>query len=125
MKTTRREFLTTASTVALGTGIALAAVACSDSDTTTGDTTSGGGSGTMGGCTDSMISANHGHTLTVPQGDVDAAAEKTYSIAGDSPHDHEITLTAADFMALAGGGAVTVTSTSDGTHTHDVTVTCG
>ena len=50
--------------------------------------------------------------------------ERTYSIQGSSGHAHEITLTAADFEALAVDGEVTVTSTSDGSHTHDVTVTC-
>ncbi len=123
MKTTRRHFLTTASTSILGAGLLVNAVACSDDGETNTGSGSGGG-GTPSGCSDEAITANHGHSLAVPQADVDAAAEKTYSIQGDSPHDHEITLTAADFTLLAGGGSVTIVSTSDGTHTHDVTVSC-
>lgn len=124
MKTTRRQFLTTASTAALGAGVLIGAVACSSEDDTTNGTNGTGGNGTAGGCSDEMITGNHGHSLSIPQADVDAGAEKTYSIAGDSPHDHEVTVTAADFMALASGGAVTITATSDGTHDHDVTISC-
>lgn len=89
----------------------------------------GGGEGGAGGappgeaCTET-ISANHGHVLEVSQADIDAAQEKTYDIQGGSPHSHLITLTAADFATLAGGGQVVVTSTTGGAHTHDVTVVC-
>jgi hypothetical protein len=123
MKTTRRQFLTTASTAAIGAGILIGTAACSDSEETTNGTGSGGG-GTAGGCSDSAIVDNHGHSLSIPQGDVDAGAEKTYSIQGTSPHDHEVTVTAADFMTLAGGSTVQITATSDGTHDHLVTVSC-
>ena len=121
MKTTRREFLTTASTAAVGAGILLGAAACSDSETSS-DPTGGGGSGAQGCSAD--IGTNHGHELVVPELDVTTGTDKTYSIQGSSPHDHEVTLTSADFTALAGGGSVTVTATSDGTHDHEVTVTC-
>ena len=70
-----------------------------------------------------MIVGNHGHDLTVPMADVTAAMDKTYSIQGASGHAHDITITAADFATLAGGSAVTVTSTEGSAHTHDVTVT--
>lgn len=124
MKTTRRQFLTTASTTAIGAGILIGAAACSSEDDTT--TNGSGGGGSAGGCgaEGADIAGNHGHSLSVPQADVDAATEKTYSIQGDSPHDHEVTVTAADFMALATGGAVTITATSDGTHDHAVTISC-
>lgn len=121
MKTTRREFLTTTTTAALGAGLVAGVVACSDSDTT------GAGGGAAGGCTTTNISDDHGHALTVSQADVDAAVDKTYSIAGASPHDHSVTITAAEFGTLAGGSPVTITSSDAGPgdpHTHMVTVSC-
>jgi hypothetical protein len=69
----------------------------------------------------------HGpHAVTVPPEDIAAAAEKTYSIKGASAHDHLITITAAQFTTLQGGGSVTVVSTEFDfdMHTHAVTITC-
>jgi hypothetical protein len=73
-----------------------------------------------------MIGSNHGHTLTVPPDHVTAGTERTYTFAGTAPHMHSVTVTAANFTALRGGGSVTVTSTSGGdpAHTHSVTITC-
>src|SRR6185503_14082882 len=91
----------------------------------------GGTSGTGGSdCTNPMetIGTNHPmpHMLTVPPADITAGTEKTYNIQGASMHPHSVTLTAANFATLAGGGSITVTSTSGGTpaHTHMVTVSC-
>jgi hypothetical protein len=74
------------------------------------------------------IGTNHPqpHTLMVPAADITAGTEKMYNIQGESAHPHTVTLTAAHFATLAGGGSVTVTSTSNGTpaHTHMVTVSC-
>jgi hypothetical protein len=64
------------------------------------------------------------HEMTVSSADVQAGVDKTYNIQGASMHPHTVTLTAADFTALAGGGTVTKTSSSDAMHTHEVTVTC-
>lgn len=75
-------------------------------------------------CTPPVISANHGHAVVVPAADVTAAVTKTYSIRGSSGHDHTITITKAQFVALAGGASITVRSTSGAGHTHDVKVTC-
>ena len=75
-------------------------------------------------CTEATITANHGHVLVVPLDDVEAAVDKSYNIRGDSPHDHVVTLTAADFNALAAGNDVTVASSEGAAHTHSVTVTC-
>ncbi len=83
---------------------------------------------TIANCLDngtvSSISANHGHTLSVSQADVEAGAERMYSIQGSSGHDHMVTLTAADFTALQGNNNITVNSTNDDGHTHSVTVRC-
>ncbi len=122
MKTTRRRFLTATSTAALSASVLATAAGCSDTDTTS----AGAGGGTAGGCGSegSAIAGNHGHVLTIPQTDVDSAADKTYGIMGSSGHDHDVALTAADFMALSGGGEVTIESTDGAGHTHMVTVSC-
>ena len=49
---------------------------------------------------------------------------QTYDITGTATHGHTVTLSAADFTTLMGGGSVTVNSTSDSAHTHAVTVRC-
>ncbi|MFO0737119.1 MAG: hypothetical protein U0270_14620 [Labilithrix sp.] len=75
-------------------------------------------------CGDAVIGNNHGHSLQVSPEDVAAGVEKTYSIKGASSHDHRVTLTAADFAALAIGTSITVSSTTAGAHAHPVTVHC-
>lgn len=70
------------------------------------------------------IGTNHGHTLVVSKEDVDAGAEKTYSIQGSSGHDHMVTLSIANFTSLKSKTAISVTSTNDADHTHSVAVSC-
>lgn len=119
MDTTRREFLTLLA--AIGGGIGLLGSACGDDDAPVGPGADGGG----GGCaaTQSLIAANHGHTLVVDRSHVTAGIERTYDITGSAEHGHTVTLTVAHFATLAGGGSVMVTSTLTG-HTHVVTVSC-
>ncbi|MCB9586727.1 MAG: hypothetical protein H6718_15105 [Polyangiaceae bacterium] len=88
-----------------------------------GGATGGSGGTGMTGC-GATISANHGHVLMVSQADVDAAADKTYDIMGGAGHTHSVTITAADFATLAGGGSITVTSTTGAAHMHTITVMC-
>lgn len=71
-----------------------------------------------------VISANHGHSLVVSAADVAAGKTRSYSIAGTSSHDHTVTISTAQFAALAMGKAVSVLSTNGAGHTHTVTVTC-
>ncbi|MCA9667003.1 MAG: hypothetical protein KC503_15495 [Myxococcales bacterium] len=112
-KLSRKDFLLSIAAVS-GVGALLAACGGDDNNQNP----------SQGGCSASAITANHGHTMTVTKADVAAAANKTYDIKGSSGHAHSVTLTAADFAQLAGGAAVTVTSTNDAGHTHDVTVMC-
>ena len=74
--------------------------------------------------TNSVIAANHGHTLTVSADDVNAGVEKTYDIQGGSAHAHQVTVTVADFAELQQNRSVTATSTSGSGHTHNVTINC-
>jgi hypothetical protein len=71
------------------------------------------------------IGTNHGHVLVVPPADVTAGVDRTYDIQGSSRHAHSVTISAANFATLAGGGTVMVTSTNGAAHTHAVTVVCG
>ena len=78
----------------------------------------------LGNGTTVGIGTNHGHTLVVSKADIDAGAEKTYSIQGSSGHNHDVTLTAANFTSLKNNSAISVTSSSDNDHTHSVAVSC-
>jgi hypothetical protein len=94
--------------------------------TGTGSTNASTGAGghTMGcGAAGTEIELNHGHVLTIPMADLDATADKTYSIQGGAIHDHMVTFTVAQLGMLKGGTAVTVTSTVTG-HSHVVHASC-
>lgn len=71
-----------------------------------------------------VITANHGHSLTVPKADAAAGKAKKYSIQGAANHPHIVSLTTAHFSTLKKGGTVTVTSTTTGGHSHSVSVKC-
>lgn len=82
-----------------------------------------------------IIADNHAHSphaLVVTSADVQAAVDKTYDIMGTAPHNHKVTITAAQFATLKAGGAVMVTSTMCmpmsacvADHTHVCTISCG
>lgn len=76
--------------------------------------------------TDTTISANHGHDLTVSKEDVDAAIEKTYTLteASTDSHVHSVTITASQFSTLKANNDITVTSSSNSGHSHSVNVKC-
>jgi len=85
---------------------------------------------TSGNClqngTNSSISANHGHSLTVSKADVAAGSQKTYqlSAANTDGHIHTVVLSSSDFSTLATNHRISATSTNQSGHTHDVTVSC-
>jgi hypothetical protein len=113
---TRKQFLGTAA------GLLGLAVACGDDGGTEGDT------GDMEGCTmdpSITIGGNHGHALTVPVADVEAAEDATYTLTG-ADHEHTLIVTAGHFEILVDAGTVTVQSsagTGDG-HKHQVELRC-
>ena len=74
--------------------------------------------------TDTAISANHGHSLTVSKADVEAGNEKTYTLTEGNSHTHEITISQSQFASLKDNSSVSATSTTDSGHTHKVTVSC-
>lgn len=74
--------------------------------------------------TNTAISANHEHNLTVSVADVKAGNEKSYSIQGSSGHNHLVTISASQFTSLQDNNAIVINSTSGDGHTHSVTVSC-
>jgi hypothetical protein len=70
-----------------------------------------------------LVSNNHGHALEIPLADIQAGVEKTYTATGTANHCHEVTLTAADFATLQGGGSVTKFSCNGGDH--EYVLSCG
>lgn len=82
-----------------------------------------GGGGPAAGC-GTTIDANHGHTLTVPQADLDSTSARSYSILGTAGHDHMVTLSATQLAALKAGQAVALTTTAGPGHEHGVAISC-
>jgi hypothetical protein len=74
--------------------------------------------------TNSSISGNHGHNITVSTADINAGIEKTYNIAGGAGHSHNVTVSVANFNTLKNNQQISVNSTSGSGHTHGVTVSC-
>ncbi|MBX3635653.1 MAG: hypothetical protein KF683_09750 [Rubrivivax sp.] len=115
---TRKEFLAQMA----GGGLLLALGGCG-----------GGGGGSessaapRAGCLRFTFTANHGHELVIPTADLDSTSARTYSVQGSGPHDHLVTITAAQFAALKAGQAIAATTTEGGlapAHTHDMAGTC-
>jgi hypothetical protein len=71
------------------------------------------------------ISGNHGHTLMIPMADIMAGTTKCYNAAGTAGHPHYITMTAADFTMLRGGGVVTKFSCNGGDHQYVLSCAAG
>ena len=107
-----------------GTGGSGGSATGGSSGTSTG---TGGSSAGVTSCDASLaMTLNHTHTLAVPAADVAAGVEKTYTTGpgGDPAHMHMVTVTAAEFATLAGGGTVTHESAVELSHTHTVTIMC-
>jgi hypothetical protein len=83
---------------------------------------------TIGASPDFADSAdNHAHApheLVVTGADIAAGVEKTYDIMGQASHTHMVTVTAADFVTLQGGGTVEEASTMTFCHFHVATISC-
>lgn len=79
---------------------------------------SGGGGGKTG-----SISANHGHTAFITSAELTAGNAVTLNIRGQATHDHIVTLSAADVMAIAANQRVSTTSSVGDANAHNHTVT--
>lgn len=69
-----------------------------------------------------LISANHGHRIEIPNRHVGAGCARTYQIQGAALHTHALTITVAQFRALASGQPIVVTCAIGAGHTHQVVV---
>jgi hypothetical protein len=76
------------------------------------------------GASGAAIAGNHGHVLAIARADLDAAANKTYTITGTANHAHSVTFTPAQLQTLKAGGSVMVASSTDSNHNHVVTASC-
>ena len=105
---------------------AYALLSCSSSsdDSISTPPPTGGNPDCLANGTNSSISSNHGHSLTVSSADVAAGTEKTYNITGSSGHSHSITVSVANFTTLQSNQQISINSTSGGGHTHNVTISC-
>lgn len=70
------------------------------------------------------ISGNHGHTLVVPEADLDSTTTKTYDITGAADHAHFVSLTPAQLQLIKAKTAVVVNSSINLSHSHEVTTNC-
>jgi hypothetical protein len=75
-------------------------------------------------CHDTLITGNHGHSLTIPPADLDSMVDMTYNIQGTADHNHMVTLTPAQLQMIKAMTAVTMTSTVTLSHDHNVTANC-
>ena len=104
---------------------AYAALSCSTNESVPPQVGGGGGGDCLAnGARASGISGNHGHSLVVSRADVNAGAEKTYTIDGTAGHSHSITITTADFDKLKNNEPIEVTSTVSDSHDHIIIVSC-
>jgi hypothetical protein len=102
-------------------------VACFGEGKTAGEEAGSGGeegSGDACGTISAVVPTDEDHMLTVTNMDIAEGVDKTYSIQGVSGHNHEVTITAADFVTLAETGSLALTSTETFSHDHIVNVTC-
>jgi len=122
----RKEFIKKSIGAALVAVPAYAMLSCSKDDTANGDVNLDPDQADClaNGADAKAISSNHGHTLIVSKEDIDAGADKAYSIKGSSGHDHEIIITAANFTSLKSKQSIVVESTTGASHRHDVTISC-
>jgi hypothetical protein len=80
----------------------------------------------MAGCTGAImaaISGNDGHVLMVTAADITAGVAKCYNVMGAGDHPHYVTVTAANFTTLSGGGVVRLFSCNGGDHQY--VLSCG
>jgi hypothetical protein len=129
METTRRAFFGTAALFGASLVMSRALLACAvDPSRARGREDLGEGQDGLETCQPATIGHNHAppheHILIVDPGDLLAGADKTYSIKGNAGHDHQVTISAEQFVALAAGTPVVITSTTVSFHSHVVTVSC-
>jgi hypothetical protein len=124
MSSTRKDFLQSLAGVGAGAFVISILPSCSEGEHTDEEELEDNLDTAAVSCTpNAVISANHGHAVTVFRSHVTEGVERTYSIQGTSTHRHFITVTAANFADLQAGNPITVKS-GGVSHTHDVSIAC-
>jgi hypothetical protein len=114
---TRREFtLEAALAILAGCVISIAETGCGSSSTAPTPTPT---------VTDvpGVVSANHGHAVTITAAAITAGGAITLDIQGTATHDHQVSLSQANMGTLKSRQPVSTTSTTDAQHSHTVTFT--
>ena len=76
-------------------------------------------------CNATLITGNHGHSLSIPIADLNSSVAMSYGIQGTADHSHQVSFSAAQLAQLRAGQTVTVTTSASAGHTHDLSEACG
>jgi hypothetical protein len=116
---TRREFtLEAALAILAGCVISISETGCGGDSSTPAPSPVGVVTDVPG-----VVSANHGHAVTITAAQITAGGAITLDIQGQATHDHQVSLSQANMGTLNNRQPVTVTSTTDASHSHSVTFT--
>jgi hypothetical protein len=116
-KPTRRQFLLWVTVGAAVAGLAACGGGSSNSNADMADAPTD--------CSSTLLNivGNHGHMVTVTEAEINAGAEKEYTLSTALSHFHTFTLTPGNFADLLAGKRITVT-TSTTTHSHTINIEC-
>lgn len=113
----RREF-TRLSLLSMLSGVAITVTACgSSSDGPGGPTPSADGR-------TGSISANHGHSVTITNAQLNAGGQLVLTLQGSvgvPAHTHTVALSASEVVSIRDGARVSKSSSLEDAHTHTVT----
>jgi len=117
----RRQF-TAEAALAMLSGVAITISGCGGSSPTapSGGGSSGGGTPPTSGVT-GQISANHGHTVSISQAELDGGGDLNLQLTQGDGHTHSLSLSGSQVSQIADGQRVSEVSSSDDAHTHTVT----
>jgi hypothetical protein len=119
---TRREFNVLSALALLG-GATISVTGCGGAQSMTSATATGDGS------VDGTISANHpaghAHAATITGAQLTDGGDLSLNIQFQADHNHVVSLTAAEVVAIHGGSTVAKQSTETEAHSHLVTFAKG
>jgi hypothetical protein len=124
-KTLDRRQFTAEAALAMLSGVAITISGCGGSSPTAPSGGGGGGGGNAGGPPTNgvvgSISANHDHTVSISQADLDAGNALSLTLTTGDGHTHSLSLTAGQVDQIADGQRVSESSSNEDAHAHSVT----